>query len=130
LPINHFLEQPFQNWTRNSSDLLGTVFLRLDYTAPIDAIRAELERICKEEGAEFWDGQAHGVQVTDATDRYLEVRLLVSAADASLAWNLRCLVREKMIAFLLREHPTALPVTRWRAAPPAGEDTVAGDPQA
>jgi small-conductance mechanosensitive channel len=117
LPINYFLEKPFQNWTRTSANLLGAVYLKLDYHAPVDAIRAELERICNDEGAELWDGEVCNVQVTDATERTMEVRLLVSGADASKTWSLRCLVREKIIDFLRREHPETLPVTRWRETP-------------
>jgi small-conductance mechanosensitive channel len=117
LPISYFLEKPFQNWTRTSSDILGSVLLQLDYTAPVDAIRGELTRICREEGAPLWNGEACGVQVTNADERVLEVRLLVSADNSSKAWDLRCLVREKMVEFLRREHPAALPALRWREAP-------------
>ncbi|MDK2955855.1 MAG: hypothetical protein PWQ57_1351 [Desulfovibrionales bacterium] len=117
LPISYFLEKPFQNWTRTSADILGAVFLRLDYTAPVDAIREELARICREEGAALWNGEVCGAQVTDADEQAVEVRMLVSADNSSKAWDLRCLVREKMIDFLRREHPATLPVTRWREAP-------------
>ncbi|MBW2274126.1 MAG: mechanosensitive ion channel [Deltaproteobacteria bacterium] len=110
LPISYFLEQPFQNWTRVSADILGTVFLYVDYTVPVEAIRAELERIVQ--GSANWDGEVCGVQVTDTSTQGIEVRALVSAADASKAWDLRCEVREKLVAFLQREYPDALPKLR------------------
>jgi small-conductance mechanosensitive channel len=110
LPIAYFIEKPFQNWTRISADILGTVFLYVDYTVPVDAIRAELERIVQ--GSTDWDGQVCGVQVTDTSPQGIEVRALVSATDASKAWNLRCEVREKLVSFLQREYPGALPKLR------------------
>ena len=110
LPIAYFIEKPFQNWTRVSADILGTVFLYVDYTVPVDAIRAELERIVQ--GSTDWDGQVCGVQVTDTSPQGIEVRALVSATDASKAWNLRCEVREKLVSFLQREYPGALPKLR------------------
>jgi len=110
LPIGYFLERPFQNWTRVSADILGTVFLYVDYTVPVDAIRAELERIVQ--GSKDWDGEVCGVQVTDTSAQGIELRALVSAADASKAWDLRCAVREQLVAFLQREYPAALPRLR------------------
>ena len=110
LPIAYFIEKPFQNWTRISADILGTVFLYVDYTVPVDEIRAELERIVQ--GSTDWDGQVCGVQVTDTSPQGIEVRALVSATDASKAWNLRCEVREKLVSFLQREYPGALPKLR------------------
>jgi small-conductance mechanosensitive channel len=110
LPIGYFLEKPFQNWTRVSADILGTVTLYLDYAAPVEAIRTELEKIVRE--SRDWDGEVCGVQVTDAGPQGIEVRALVSAADASKAWDLRCEVREKLIAFLQEHHPDCLPRVR------------------
>jgi len=110
VPINYFIERPFQNWTRVSADLLGTVFLYTDYTVPLQALRDELDRILAE--TQLWDGRVKGIQVTDSKERVLEVRILVSSADASAAWDLRCLVREKMVGFLQRQYPTALPRMR------------------
>lgn len=114
VPINYFVEQPFQNWTRTTADLLGTVFIHCDYTVPVDAVRAELRRILEEDARDLWDGKVQNVQITDATERTMTLRALVSASDSSNAWNLRCLVREKLIGWLQREHPRALP--RMRAA--------------
>ena len=82
----------------------------MDYTVPVDAIRAELERIVQ--GSKDWDGQVCGVQVTDTSSQGIEVRALVSATDASKAWDLRCEVREKLVGFLQREYPAALPKLR------------------
>lgn len=110
LPLTYFIEKPFQNWTRTSSELIGAVFLHVDYSLPIDAIRAELARIV--EGHPLWDGRRAVVQVTDANERTMQVRVLVSAADAPRVWDLRCDVREKLIAFLQRAHPGSLPRLR------------------
>ena len=110
LPISYFIERPFQNWTRVAADILGTVFLYVDYTVPVDAIRQELTRILTE--SPHWDGKVNGVQVTEAKEHTLEVRVLVSAADASLAWDLRCDVREKLVAFIQRNYPESLPRLR------------------
>ncbi len=115
LPIGYFLERPFQNWTRVSADILGTVFLYMDYTVPVEAIRAELKRIVQ--GSEKWDGEVCGVQVTNTSTQGIEVRALVSAADASKAWDLRCEVREKLVAFLQHEYPEALPRLRGELQP-------------
>jgi small-conductance mechanosensitive channel len=122
LPISYFLETPFQNWTRVSADILGTVYLHVDYTVPVEEIRAELRRIV--EGAKDWDGEVCGVQVTNADARTVEVRALVSAEDASKAWDLRCEVREKLIAFLQERYPDCLP--RVRAELGSAEETRTG----
>jgi small-conductance mechanosensitive channel len=110
VPITYFIESPFQNWTRTSADILGTVFLYADYTLPIDAVREELHNILKE--SDHWDGKVCVLQVTNTSDRTVELRALMSAADASTAWTLRCEVREKLIEFVKREYPQALPKVR------------------
>jgi small-conductance mechanosensitive channel len=110
VPITYFIEQPFQNWTRTSADILGTVFLQVDYTVPVDELRAELTRILQ--SSKYWDGKVNGLVVTDVKERTLEVRALASAADASLAWDLRCEVREKLVDFVRRTHPASLPRLR------------------
>ncbi|MCD6199828.1 MAG: mechanosensitive ion channel [Deltaproteobacteria bacterium] len=110
VPITYFIERPFQNWTRVSADILGTVFLYMDYSVPVRVIREELQKIVK--GSDLWDGKVCGVQVTDATQQTVEVRALVSAADSSKAWDLRCLVREKLLEFLQNKYPAGLPKTR------------------
>ena len=110
VPITYFIESPFQNWTRTSADILGTVFLYADYTVPIDAVREELHNILKK--SDHWDSKVCVLQVTNASDRTMELRALMSAADASEAWTLRCEVREKLIEFIKREYPQALPKVR------------------
>ena len=110
VPIGYFLEKPFQNWTRVSADLLGTVMLYVDYTVPLKAMRRELDRILAQ--SPLWDGKVKVLQVTDAKERTLELRALVSAADASAAWDLRRLVREALVDFLQRRYPQCLPRIR------------------
>jgi small-conductance mechanosensitive channel len=112
VPIGYFIEQPFQNWTRTSADLLGTVELHVDYTVPVEALRARLTSIL--ESSRHWDRKVNVLQVTDATEQTLVVRALASAANASSCWELRCEVREKLVAFLRREHPESFPRVRGR----------------
>ncbi|MBN8727903.1 MAG: mechanosensitive ion channel [Xanthomonadales bacterium] len=110
VPLQWFIENPFQNWTRTTAQLLGTAFLWLDYRAPMAAIREELTRIC--ESDERWDGRVCVAQVTDADQHTLQVRLLVSSCNSGALFDLRCAVRERMIEFLQQNHPECLP--RWR----------------
>lgn len=110
LPSSYFLEKPFQNWTRTTADILGTVFIYTDYTISVDAIREELDRIL--DGCELWDGNVKVVQVTDSKDNYMETRILVSAKNSPTAWDLRVYVREKMIDFIQKNYPESLPKTR------------------
>lgn len=110
LPISYFLEHPFTNWTRQSSEILGTVFLYTDYRAPVDELRAELDRILAE--SEYWDGRVKGLVVTDCKERTVELRALVSAKNGGSAWNLRCEVREKLVRFLQQNYPETLPRLR------------------
>ena len=112
VPITYFIEQPFQNWTRSSAEILGTVFLYVDYSVPLDAVRAELTRLLA--ASPNWDGKVNVLQVTDAREHTLEIRALASAADASLAWDLRCEIREKLVVFIQQNYPESLP--RLRAA--------------
>ncbi len=117
LPITYFIEKPFQNWTRTSADILATVFLRVDYSVPLEALRTELTRILTTSA--HWDGKVNVLQVTDAGERTLEVRALGSAVDASTAWNLRCEVREKLVTFLQQQYPDSLPRLRASVDMPA-----------
>jgi small-conductance mechanosensitive channel len=110
VPSTYFTEKPFQNWTRVSSELLGTVFLHTDYTLPVAAVREELQRVVGE--SPWWDGKVAAVQVTDTSAQTMELRLLVSARDASALFDLRCEVRERMIAFLQERYPDSLPRLR------------------
>jgi small-conductance mechanosensitive channel len=110
VPLSYFIENPFENWTHSSSELLGTVFLYLDYTAPLEALREELQRIAK--ASPLWDKRVCEVQVTDSKEHTLEVRALISAADAGTLWALRCETREKLIYFLQQRYPQCLPRLR------------------
>jgi len=110
LPLNYFIEKPFQNWTRSSARLTGAVFLHVDYTAPIEPLRAELRRIL--EVHPLWDERACVLQVTDAKESTVELRALVSAANASDLWTLRCAVREQLVTYLQENYPESLPRTR------------------
>jgi small-conductance mechanosensitive channel len=110
VPLSHFIDMPFQNWTRTKADLLGTVFVHVDYSVPVEAVRRELKSIL--DASKLWDGKVWNLQVTEAGERTLQLRALMSAADASIAWDLRCEVRERLIDYLQREHSTALPRAR------------------
>lgn len=116
VPISHFIEKPFQNWTRTSAEILGTVFLRVDYTVPVEELRREVGRLVEKN--EHWDGRVWRLHVTDAGDRTLELRALMSAADSPSAWELRCRVREELVEWVRREHPQALPRFRAEVEPP------------
>lgn len=110
LPITYFIEKPFQNWTRVSAQLLGTVFLYLDYTIPIPPLREELTRLLEKNP--LWDKRVNVVQLTDNKQTTVEVRFLMSARNSSQAFDLRCYVREEMIAFIRDNYPDSLPKTR------------------
>jgi small-conductance mechanosensitive channel len=110
VPFARFIQESFQNWTRRSAQILGTVFLYADYTVPVQAVREELERIVQT--CEKWDGRVCVLQVTDATQETVELRALVSAAGSGEAWDLRVFVREKLVEFLQREYPDCLPRRR------------------
>jgi small-conductance mechanosensitive channel len=120
LPTTYFTTQPFQNWTRTSARNLGAVYLYLDYRTRVDELRAEAERIVT--NSPLWDRQAWTLQVTDATERTIQVRVLASATDAGKAFDLRCDIREKLIGWLRDHHPEALPVTRVSSSDPAVVD--------
>jgi small-conductance mechanosensitive channel len=112
VPITYFIDTPFQNWTRSSADILGTVYLHVDYSVPLDRLRGELTRIL--EASPLWDRKVNVLQVTDAKEHTLELRALASAANASAAWDLRCEVREKLVVFVQQNFPESLP--RMRAS--------------
>ena len=114
LPLSYFIEKPFQNWTRQTTNLLGTVFLYADYTVPVNEVRQELLRVLEASG--MWDGKAWGLQVTNLTERTVELRALMSAPGSSQAWDLRCYVREKLVQFLQERYPQCLPRTRAELA--------------
>lgn len=110
VPLNWFIEHPFQNWTRSSSQLIGTVFLMLDFRTPIAPLREELQRLC--EASPQWDRRVCVLQVTDANEQAMQVRMLVSSTDSGKNFDLRCQVREGIICYVQAHYPEALP--RWR----------------
>lgn len=110
VPISYFIENPFQNWTRTSADILGTVFIYADYTVPVQEVRKELTRIL--ENSSYWDKKVDVLQVTNASEKTVELRALMSAVDSPSAWDLRCQVREGLLEFLQKKHPESLPRTR------------------
>ena len=110
VPLSYFIEKPFQNWTRQSAELLGTVFINADYTLPVEEARAELHRILQASG--MWDGKVWNLQVVEATEHAVQLRALMSAPDASNAWDLRCHVRERLIEYIQRHYPDCLPRAR------------------
>ena len=111
LPISDYLEKPFTNWTRQTSEILGTVFLHVDYSVPLDALRERLQELVKDH--EDWDGRVVEIVAVEARPTTLEIRALVSSRDSGAAWRLRCDVREGLVTFLQQNYPTALP--RFRA---------------
>jgi len=110
VPITYFIDKPFQNWTRTTAEILGTVFIYVDYGFPVDAMRDELTRILQK--TPEWDGQVNVLQVTDARELTMEIRALVSAANSPAAWDLRVKVREDLIRFVQKNYPEYLPRTR------------------
>jgi len=110
LPITYFIEKPFQNWSRVSTELLGTVILYLDYQVPLGELRKELKRLV--ENNPKWDRRVCGLQVTDTKQSTIEVRALVSGTDPGKTFDLRCEVREGLIEFLRRDYPESLPRVR------------------
>jgi small-conductance mechanosensitive channel len=132
VPLSYFFEKPFQNWTRVTADLLGTVFIYVDYTLPVEPLRQELHRVLKDSG--MWNEKVWGMQVTNTNERVMELRALMSAPNSGAAWNLRCHVREKLIAYLQENHPQCLPRARVELNKLPGEesdeaaDTIGGHP--
>lgn len=122
LPTTYFIEKPFQNWTRNSSDILGTVYIYTDYNLPIENLRDELTRLLN--ATDLWDRKVNVIQVTDATDRTMELRALMSAKDAPTAWDLRVYARENLIKYIRENYPDSLPRTRLevKEGPPRSEE--------
>lgn len=110
LPCTYFTTKPFETWTRKSNDILGSVELDLDWRVSVDALRDRFREIL--EGSDLWDGRTAVTQVTDATGGLVRVRLLMSAADSGRLWDLRCLVRERLVAYVRSNLPEALPISR------------------
>ena len=110
VPVTYFLDKPFENWTKMAPELIGVVLLHTDYRVKVDEVRAELDRILENEP--LWDGDVKRVLVVDVTDRTMVLRVTVSARDSSQLWDLRCSVREKLMAYLGQD-PDRLPRSRW-----------------
>ncbi len=107
VPLGYFIEKPFQNWTRVSAQLLGSVFVWVDYTLPLDEVRKGLKEII--EPHPLWDKRFWNLQVTDATEKTMQLRVLATTADSGEGWDLRCDIREKLIAYIQKNHPQSLP---------------------
>ena len=110
VPFNKVISEPFQNWTRNGSNITGSVFLWVDYATPVERVREEAKRIASQ--SPLWDQRVFACQVTDANEQAMQLRVIVSAGNAAAAWDLRVLIREKLIEFLQREMPDSLPRRR------------------
>lgn len=110
IPLQWFIENPFQNWTRKSADIIGTVFLWVDYRMPLAPLRAEAQRAC--EASPDWDRRLCKLQVTEASDSAIQLRLLVTSASSGQNWDLRCHVREALVDFMQRDYPQYLPLMR------------------
>lgn len=110
VPTTYFIDQPFENWTRTTSELLGTVYLYVDYRLPLDELRKEQTRILQ--GTSLWNGKVDVIQVVEGTEKTMQIRSLVSAKDSGTAWELRVLVREKLIGFIRDNYPESLPTAR------------------
>nr|WP_228119098.1 MULTISPECIES: mechanosensitive ion channel domain-containing protein [Gluconobacter] len=117
VPISYFLENQFENWTHNSAAIIGVVFLWVDYQAPMDKIREMLNEIVR--GCPLWDGRVFDVQVADCDAHVMSIRIIASARTALQSWDLRCDIREKIIARIRDECPEALPRSRFSMMPPA-----------
>lgn len=107
LPITYFIDKPFQNWTRNESNLIGAAFLHLNYNTPVQKLRDKLEEVLND--TPLWDGRSWALQVTDTQEQTMVVRAIMSARSSAQAFDLRCLVREKLIEYIVAEIPEALP---------------------
>jgi len=110
VPLSYFTEQPFQNWTRKSADIIGTVTWSLDHRAPIGEIRSKLEEVVK--NTPLWSGDVVNLQVTEASGPTITVRALASARTSPKAWDLRCHIREEIMTWLQETYPDALPQQR------------------
>lgn len=112
VPLQWFIENPFQNWSRNNADLLGSVFIWVDYTMPVEPLREEFNRLLAR--SDLWDGKLATVQVTDSNDQAMQVRFLMSAANSGNNWDLRCAIREGLVTFIQENYPAQLPRVRAR----------------
>lgn len=123
LPLTYFVENPFQNWTRNSSQLLGSVFVWVDYSFPLEEGRKALKQII--EASPLWDRRFWNLQVSDASEKTMQLRVLATSEDSSKSWDLRCEIREKFIAYIQEHHPGSLPLVRAQMVGAALQGTAA-----
>ena len=128
LPINYFITKPFQNWTRISGELTGSVFLYMDYGLPLDKVREMFETLLKRNN--LWDGRVREIQVTDCKERVIELRAIMSARNASDLFDLRCHIREQLITFIQQNYPESLPKTRSEAIVQRDDDGQGTTPRA
>jgi len=116
VPLQWFIENPFQNWTRMTSSIIGSVTLWVDYSTPLEPLRREMARLC-DEVPELWDKRVLGLQVIDSSERGIQLRVLASSADSSRNWDLRCYLRENLITFISCNYPHCLPQLRGLLKP-------------
>ena len=129
LPTSYFMDNTFENWTRNGTQVIGQVTWRLDHRTPVQSMREEFHR--QAEDNPLWDGDVSVLQVVETNDSSIDVRALVTAPTSRKAFDLRCAIREGMLAWLVENHPESLPVQRLIEGPAApavaaGTDPVAG----
>jgi len=122
VPLSYFIENSFQNWTRSSADLLGYAYLYLDYTVPVEPLRKKLQEIVA--ASKLWDRKVCGLQVTNLKERTMEIRCLISASNSSDSFDLCCIIREQMMAFVRENYPEAFPLARFAAEAEKGERDV------
>ncbi|MDG9925655.1 MULTISPECIES: mechanosensitive ion channel domain-containing protein [unclassified Pseudomonas] len=123
VPLQWFIEHPFQNWTRSNSSITGAVLLWVDYSTPLEPLREELTRLC-DEATHLWDGRVRVLQLVDAGERAIQLRVLVSSANSSHNWDLRCYLRENLVNFICANFPGCLPQLRASVGSAWGVDLV------
>lgn len=119
VPLTYFIQQPFQNWTRNKAEITGVVTLKLDFATPVELLRQQVKLIVEQD--QNYDGRFWNLQVTDCDEKAMTLRILCTASNASRAWDLRCAVREKLITWLQQQYPGSLPRIRASVQSPMGE---------
>ena len=110
IPCRYFTQTPFENWTRRAAAQLGTVELKLDWSAPMTLIRTKVEQLLT--STDLWDGRTWGVQITDSDEYTVTVRVLVSAKNSGHLSDLRAFLREQLISWIVTEEPWARPAQR------------------
>lgn len=118
VPLQWFIENPFQNWTRRTSSILGSIFFWVDYQMPLEPLRQELDRLLEQAPSSLWDGRVKVLQVTEATDKAIQIRILASSVDSSKNWDLRCYIRENILHFIGKNYPQSLPQLRAECCSP------------